>query len=315
MDNSDHSSSRNAWLGAVYGILAASIWGGTFIVSDLVLETIPPFSLLTVRLVLGMAILWVWRVRQMPMPPRADAWRLLGVGVVGFGISVGMQFVGTDYSTAVNGVLITSASPAFILVFAVPVLGERFTRRDLIAVLLATLGVLVIVDPRQADFSSDTFVGNLALAVAAVTWGLYSVLVRRVSRSYGTLAVTFFALGGGLLLDAPLAVVEMARQGTDPISTGDVLGILYLGVISTAVAMWMWNRAFALVDASRGSLFFFAQPAVGTLLGVVALGQALTPGIVVGALLILGGVLVPVLRTRAPASLRASTLPGPRSGS
>jgi drug/metabolite transporter (DMT)-like permease len=159
-------ASSDATLGAVYGILAASIWGGMYIVSDIVLETIPPFSLLVIRLVMGMIVLWVWRVRQMPLPARTDLLRLLGVGMVGFGVSVGAQFVGTDYSTAVNGALITSASPAFILAFAVPVLGERLTGRGIVAVALATVGVLVIVDLRQANFSSDTFVGDMALALA-----------------------------------------------------------------------------------------------------------------------------------------------------
>ena len=303
-----------ATLGAIYGILAASIWGGMYIVSDVVLETIPPFTLLVTRLVLGIIVLWFWGmrrrpgVRRMPLPPRADVLRLLGVGMVGFGVSVGAQFVGTDYLTAVNGALITSASPAFILAFAVPVLAERFTRVDAAAVVLATVGVLIIVDPRAANFSSDTFVGDVSLAIAAVTWGLYSVLVRRVSRRYGTLLVTFLAFVGGLLLVTPLAAIEL-RGGLDgDLTPGIGLGVLYLGVISTAVAMWMWNRAFALVPANRASLFFFAQPVVGTLLGVLVLDQPLAANVILGGVLILSGVLIPVLASSHESLSSASPL-------
>ena len=64
--------------------------------------------------------------------------------------------------------------------FAALILRERLTTQRIAAVALATLGVLLILDPSKADFSSQTFVGNLALAFAAVTWGLYSVLVRKV---------------------------------------------------------------------------------------------------------------------------------------
>ncbi|NOG50818.1 MAG: DMT family transporter [Chloroflexi bacterium] len=71
-----------------------------------------------------------------------------------------------------------------------------------------------------------------------------------------------------------------------------MLGVLYLGVISTAVAMWMWNRAFALVDASVASLFFFAQPVVGAALSVILLGQPLTAPLIAGSVLIAAGVLL-----------------------
>jgi drug/metabolite transporter (DMT)-like permease len=116
-----------------------------------------------------------------------------------------------------------------------------------------------------------------------------------VSRRYGTLSVTFWAFSGGLLLVVPLALIESSNRAVGTITGGILLGILYLGVISTAAAMWMWNRAFALVDANRASLFFFAQPFVGTLLGVLVLDQPLAANVILGAILILGGVMVPLV--------------------
>jgi drug/metabolite transporter (DMT)-like permease len=283
----------NRTLGAIYGILAASIWGGMYVVSDVVLERIPPFTLLTMRLLLGLLVLGVLLYRQKPSLPEWKTLReILAVGVVGFGISVGAQFVGTDLSTAVNGALITSASPAFILLFAVMILSEKLTRVHLLAIGLATLGVVIIIDPAQADFSSDTFLGNIALAVAAITWGLYSVLVRRVSARTETLIVTFFAFIGGLALTLPAAALELSSEKIGEINGWVILGILYLGVISTAGAMWFWNRAFALVEAGTASLFFFAQPLVGAGLGILLLDQDLTWNLLIGAGLIVAGVLI-----------------------
>ena len=51
-------------------------------------------------------------------------------------------------------------------------------------------------------------------------------------------------------------------------------GILYLGVVSTALAFYLWNKGFTLLDASTGSLFFFAQPVVGAVLGWLLLGES-----------------------------------------
>ncbi len=290
--------------GAIYGLTAAAIWGGMYVVSDVVLRTIPPFTLLSIRLLMAVIILGIL-VRGMPdtaRPTRAGMLRLLGVGVIGFGISVGAQFVGTDKSTAVNGTLVTSASPAFILIFAALLLRERLTAIRIIAVALATIGVIVIIDPANANFGSETFFGDMALAVAAITWGLYSVLVRRVSAHFDTLIVSYYALMGGLILTIPAAALELTSRPIGTVDLGTLVGILYLGIVSTAVAMWMWNRAFALVDASVASLFFFAQPLVGTLLSALLLNQQMTTNLWIGSALIIAGVLFSLIRTSKTAA-------------
>lgn len=280
--------------GAIYGITASAIWGGMYVVSDVVLETIPPFTLLTIRLILGCLALLPFVVlsQKMPRLTLRDWLRLMGVGVIGFGVSLGAQFVGTDISTAMNGTLITSASPAFIVLFGVVLLREPLTAARFAAVSLATLGVIVIVNPASVSLGVDTALGDLALAVAALTWGLYSVLVRMVSRQVDTLVVTLVAFVGGLCFTAPASWVELQTRSIGEITMVTVLGVLYLGVVSTAAAMWLWNRSFALVPAAAASLFFFAQPLVGALLSVILLGQAMTPNLWLGSLLIVLGVLL-----------------------
>jgi drug/metabolite transporter (DMT)-like permease len=314
--------------GAVYGILAAAIWGGMYVVSDVVLRVIPPFTLLSIRLIVGAWIVGISLTAQGKLIiPRADVMKLLGVGIVGFGISLGAQFVGTHLATAINGAVVTSASPAFILLFAWLILREPLTPIRVVAVLLASVGVAAVLDLSQLDLSSSTFAGNIALTIAALTWALYSVLVRLVSKNYPTMTISFYALVGGMLLSFPATALELRSKaevevasrlllgifkfpiGNVPvigeITFGVILGILYLGVISTALAMVLWNRAFALVEASIASLFFFAQPLVGVLLATALLNQPLTNGLIIGAVLIVSGVLLSMI----PTPVRAAQSP------
>jgi drug/metabolite transporter (DMT)-like permease len=286
--------------GAIYGLSAAAIWGGMYVVSDLVLRVIPPFTLLSLRLAIGAAILGgvlMLRDRRQLAIARRDVMKLLAVGIVGSGVSLGAQFVGTHLASAINGAVVTSASPAFTLLFAWLILREPLSPSRIGAVALASVGVLAVLDLSKLDLSSATFGGNLALTFAAVTWGLYSVLVRLVSKDYSTLAISFYALAGGLLLSIPAAAIELTTQPVGQITFNVVLGILYLGVISSALAIVLWNRAFALVEASVASLFFFAQPLVGVLLAIALLGQALTPGLLIGGVLIVLGVLLSIARS------------------
>src|SRR5512138_3502259 len=80
------NTSKTSIRGAIYGITAASIWGGMYVVSDVVLRTIPPFTLLTLRLLIGSLILGIvlrWTHGELVLP-RRETLRLLGVGLVGF---------------------------------------------------------------------------------------------------------------------------------------------------------------------------------------------------------------------------------------
>ena len=293
---------HNSLPGLLAGLTAAAIWGGMYVVSKVVLDVIPPFALLTSRLALGFLALWLviaWRGRSSNLLGhgftlnRSQFISAFGVGILGYGISLGFQFVGTKLSTAANGALVTSATPALVLPFAWLLLKEPVTRRRLLAILVASLGVLAVIDPRSADLSSDLFLGNLSLLGAALTWALYSVLVRKVSgQGMDLLQATAVFLLGGLPVTIPLGIWELSTQGMGQITIGIIGGILFLGIISTAIAMFLWNYAFARLPAAVASLTFFAQPLVGALLGWFFLGEQITALFILGGVLIGSGILI-----------------------
>jgi drug/metabolite transporter (DMT)-like permease len=251
------------------------------------MTVIPPFSLIVTRLVLGILTLTIIVVvRKSWKLTHRQFWQIFGVGLVGYGISLGFQFVGTNLSTAANGSLVTSATPAFVLLFAALLLAERVTPRRLLALGIATLGVVAVIDPRNAALSPSFFWGNICLVAAALTWALYSVLIRKVTRDTDVLTTTLIAFIGGLPVCLPLGGWELATHQVGAIGFGVVGGILFLGIICTALAMYLWNTAFSMLDAGAASLTFFAQPVVGTLLSVLFLSEHITPLFVIGGILI-----------------------------
>ena len=265
-------------LALLAGIAAASIWGGMYVVSDVVLEIIPPFTLLLMRLILGAIVLKgmakFWKKESLSGPVKTQA---ILIGLVGYGVSLAFQFTGTKLSTAANGAIITSATPAFVVIFAYWLLGERLNFRSGLALVISTLGVLIVLDVRQAALLPQLFLGNLLLSGAALTWGLYSVLVRRTEAAGDMLVRTYWMFMGGILLVTPIAIVEIMNTQLGVITFTVLLGVLYLGVISTAVAMLLWNFAFSKLEAGVASLTFFAQPAVGAILSALLLKEKLPP--------------------------------------
>lgn len=284
---------KHSLAGLMAGLTAASIWGGMYVVSKVVLEVIPPFSLLTIRLVLGAITLGiVIAFRRNHAFTREQVLQSFLIGFVGYGISLGFQFVGTKLSTASNGSLVTSATPAFVLIFAPFLLAERTTPRRIIALLISTMGVVAVIDPRNAELSPSLFWGNLSLLAAALTWALYSVLVRKISHSTDLLASSAVMLIGGIPSSLIFAAREIKTIGVGAITSDVVAGILFLGIVSTAIAMLLWNFAFAELPATVASLTFFAQPVVGAILGAMLLSERISVLFIVGGLLIGAGLVI-----------------------
>lgn len=287
-------------MGPIYLSLAAAIWGGLYVVSKAVFSFVPPWILLEIRFLLSLLVLgiWVWAVNKWKIRARDWGWFAL-IGLIGYAGSIGLQFVGTDLSGAAMGSLITCSSPALISLFAWMILKEKLTLKKLAAVLVATLGVLIVMDIMNVSAASSSFLGNAALAGAALTWALYTVLSRMQTTQYDSLTVTFWANVFGVLFTTPLSWWEWNRKSFElPSDIWVWMGILYIGIVSTSLAFYFWNKGFEYIEASTGSLFFFVQPVVGSLLGAWLLGEKLSANFYLGALFIALGILLSTLRNQ-----------------
>jgi drug/metabolite transporter (DMT)-like permease len=287
---------NSRYLGGLYMALAASIWGGMYVVSKIMLTTVQPIELVWIRYVVALLALALsivatrqsWKIRWRHLPLVA------AVGIVGYAVSIWTQFLGTQLSTAQMGAMITSATPAFMVVFARVLLGEMITVRRAFSVGLATIGVLMIVG--IGGLGSSYKLGGVILAIAAVTWALMSVLVKRIPQNYSQLTVTMYAIVIATIFITPAAVPQLMH--TSPriwLHPSMWSGVLYLGVVSTAGAFFLWNKGLQLVDASSGGLFFFFQPLVGTFLGWFVLGEVVGIPFWLGTALIVFSVIL-VLR-------------------
>jgi drug/metabolite transporter (DMT)-like permease len=286
---------QHSFLGYFALAAAASIWGGMYVVSKYALDFIPPFTLLWLRYISGFCVLYPLAARQQKAPLTRDDHRVfLLIGFVGYVVSVGLQFIGTRLSSAHNGAIITSASPAFILLFAWLMLGERLTVRKLLSVLLATVGVIIVVGwDTGTGGGGSIFLGNLALIGAAVTWALLSILARKHSATLSPLAITTGAVFWAGIMTTPLMVVEWRFLPVSGLNNPLLWGaVLYLGVVATAGAFYFWNKGLSLVEAGTASVFFFLQPVVGALLGWLVLGEQLATSFFVGGGVILLAVLI-----------------------
>lgn len=281
------------YLGPLYLTLAASIWGGVYVVSKVVLEVLPALELIWLRYLVALVTLgafgrlqgenWKISFRSMPL--------IAMIGLVGYFISIWAQFAGTHLSSAQMGSVITAATPAFMVIFARLLLREPVTVKKAVSLCLATVGVLCIVG--IGELGAESRLGGFILGGAAVTWALMSVLVKKIPAGSSLIVVTTYAIFFATAAMTPLAISQMQTEHLSILTQPSIiLGILYMGTISTAGAFYFWNKGLQLMDAGSGGLYFFFQPLVGTLLGWLFLGEQVGLPFWIGSALIFTGVML-----------------------
>jgi drug/metabolite transporter (DMT)-like permease len=280
------------YLGALYLAAASSIWGGLFVVVRIAVPVIPPVPLVCLRYFVASITLFLmvylakipWRVAK------EDRTLFLKIALIGYTLSIVTQEYGTSLSSAQAGSVITSATPAFMVIFAAIILKEKLTARKIFSILMATAGVWLIAG--TGDMGEDFALGSVSLIVAAITWALMSVYLKLLPEKYSPVIVNFYSavISFGCLL--PFNFTALKNLPWDVIfSDASIWGsVAYMGIISTSFAFLLWNKGVVMVDTAVSGLFFFFQPLVGSFLGCVILGEPLTVNFWLGAMLIFGGV-------------------------
>ncbi|RGO21486.1 DMT family transporter [Bacillus cereus] len=283
-------------LGAICLSLAASIWGGMYVVSKYVLDFIPPLTLVWLRFIIAFVVLYfilkiAEKKQKKTVTIRKKDWLLFAwIGFIGYFISITCQFIGTKLSDAHTGSLVTSATPAFIVIFAAIILKEKLTARRLLSTIIATIGVIIVIG-WDIEIGSY-FIGTIILVGAAITWALLSIYVKIASARFSSLVITTYAMFFSLFFITPFMVWEFQSNPIEHMTLYVILGVLYLGIVSTAGAFFLWNKGLELMDASIGSLFFFFQPIVGSLLGWLLLNETLSSNFFIGGILIICSVFI-----------------------
>ncbi|MFG2618075.1 DMT family transporter [Streptomyces sp. NPDC048507] len=279
-----------AGIGVLLALLATVVWSGSFVATRGMAGSVPPVQ----------AVFWRWIIAAVAVAPFAarQAWqqRALLRKHLGY-VSLATLFGVTLYNTLVHQAgLTTSASNMGMIMAASPVImalyarlgGERLGVRRTLGMLLAAFGVLLLVGHGSLGF--DFSAGDLWMFGAALSFASYSALLKRKPVEIGGLAflITTFVLGALML--APAYAVSVAVQGGFEVRPGTVGPLLYVGVFSSAVAFFAWNKAISVIGAARAGVVYYLQPVCVAGLGLLLLGERTGPAELLSMALILGGV-------------------------
>lgn len=264
------------------------------IVGKIALRAMPAVALVGFR-VTGAALTLLILARasgNLQTIKRSD-WSLLIVSsVLGLILNQWLFVKGLSLTTAINATLLSTTIPVSTLLVGVALGADRITSRRVLGIALAGAGVLYLIGPGRAQFSSATRAGDLLIVSNSLCYGAYIAVSKGLVRRYNALTVITWIFVVGCVATIPLGVISMAHVPLASISWGVWLAILYVILLPTAGAYYLNAWALARVPPSTVAVYIYLQPLIAFALAPMILGEPLSSHTVIASLLIFAGVVV-----------------------
>ncbi|MEU8681084.1 EamA family transporter [Streptomyces sp. NPDC048611] len=281
--------------GMILATVATVIWSGNFVLADGMAHAIPPVQLAFWRWVIAMLAVAPFAIphirRDWPVVRRHLGF-LSVVALLGVTLFNTLIYTAGQTSPATNMALIAAASPLVIMVGARLLWREKPGAAGWAGAALSLIGIVVLITKGSlATLLGLSFsAGDLWMVAAMTTFAGYSLMLRRTPRGISglSLLLSTFVLGTAFL--APAYAWDVTAHGSFPVHTGTVAALLYVGVLSSAVAYFAWNKAIATVGAARAGIVYYLEPAIVAVLAYFTLGDGLNLAQLISMGLIIIGV-------------------------
>jgi drug/metabolite transporter (DMT)-like permease len=288
-------SHSNKALAPHLALIAVQVLFATWpIVGKLALHSVPSVALVGFR-VAGAAIvlLSIGGITGRLQTIRKADWPLLiASSLLGLVLNQLLFTKGLSLTTAINATLLTTTIPVFTLIVGVLLGTDRATLGRLMGIALAAGGVLYLIGPGRAQFSSATHAGNLLVVANSLCYGAYIAVSKNLMKRYNAISVITWIFVVGCVVTVPAAAISLTTVSVAAISWRVWLAILYIIVFPTAGAYYLNGWALARVPPSTVAVYIYLQPIISFAVAPIILGESLTYQTVVASLLIFAGVLV-----------------------
>ena len=283
--------------------LGTFFWSTNFLIGRLLAEDIPPFTMCAGRFTVaalvfaGMAFWYRWPL------PRGRQWiYIFAMALTGVFLFNTVLYWGLSFTTAINATLVNGFSPMLTTLLAVLILKEKATLRSVLGIVLSVCGVFFVAAKGSLDvlMNLDMNRGDLLVLLGALIWGSYTIIVRVFTKGYPVLPATAYANLIGAVMLLPAVYLEVQR--TPPvITTGAVAAFIYLGIFASVVAFICYNWAISKIGPIKATIFYNLIPLYAAIMSPLLLQESLYMLHLIGGVMIVGGVILGVWQSAAPA--------------
>lgn len=275
-------------------LLTVLIWSGNFTAVKVGVTDIAPLAFSVVRFALGASVtvaVVVWR-EGWPRFQRRDLPLLGAAALIGITVNQVAFVTALQATSAANVALLIGTIPIWTAVIAVLTRQERVARTLWVGLGAGLVGVTLIVIGGGEAVGGVSVVGELGALATALSWAVYSVLIRPLMRRYSALQLSAFVMVVGTLVLVPFSVPSVLTQDWSAVPPDAWVGLLYAAILSVTVTNILYFTAIHRIGASRAALYTYMEPFLGVLIAVILLGDSVTALQLVGGVVVLGSVAI-----------------------
>jgi drug/metabolite transporter (DMT)-like permease len=275
-------------------LLAIIFWGTSFVATKTVLQEIKPVTIIILRLVLASVLLTIIALstkRKFSINLKSHGWIFILALVAVFHLWI--QVTGLQYTTAANTGWIIGTAPVFMAILGFTFYKEKITLLQFAGILVALAGLLLLIG--KGDITNIGLIenkGDLLVLGSAFTWGVYSMVNKKISLSYSPLMTILYLFLMMAVIIIPFNLNSETINSVINLSTISWMWILFLGIFCSGIAYVIWAQALRDMESAKVGAFLYFEPLVTVIAAWIYLNEEITLLMIFSGLLITAGVFI-----------------------
>jgi drug/metabolite transporter (DMT)-like permease len=273
------------------------------IVGKIALRAVPSVALVAFRVAgAALAFILIGAIRGRVGRIQKRDWPLLvASSLLGVVLNQWLFVKGLSLTTVINATLLGTTIPIFTLLVSIALRTDRASLRRTLGILLSAAGVVYLIGPGSAGFSSATRLGDLLIVTNSICYGTYIAISKDLMTRYSALTVITWIFIVGAIATVPVGAFSISHIPLALVSASVWLALAYIIVVPTVGAYYLNAWALGRVPPSTVAVYIYLQPLIAFSLAPLLLGEKLNWRTLVAAALIFAGVLVVTRRGRSRA--------------
>lgn len=275
-------------------IPAVIFWGVSFIATKHLLDFLSPETIISLRLIFAIPLLLAIALstkRSFKIKLKSHLYIFILAIISVFHLWI--QVTGMRFTTASNTGWIIGTAPVFIAILGVIYFKEKISPVNLVGIIIATFGLLLLIgkgNPANIDFIQNK--GDILVLVSAFTWGIYSIVNKKISLEYSPLMTILYLFIMMAVIIIPFNINTIVINSINQLDLTGWISVLFLGFLCSGISYVIWAYSLKELEAKKVGAYLYFEPMVTVAAAWFFLKEEITLLMMLSGIIITAGVIL-----------------------